>query len=164
MLFLKLTGARPSELRELEWSDIHLERCVIVLTRHKTIRTQRRPRPRVIHLVPAIIKLLILIRRRGEGDKHVFLTHQGTPWSRNSIQQKIRRLRAKAGIPDDVKLYGLRHGFATRAVLNGLDIKTLAELMGHTTTRVTEGYVHLAGRQSHLAAAMQQAIAGRQDT
>jgi site-specific recombinase XerD len=73
------------------------------------------------------------------------------------LARRIRRARETAGIPDSVKLYGLRHGFGTRAVTNGVDIKTLSELMGHTSTRMTEHYVHLAGQQPHLAAAMRQA-------
>ena len=161
LLFLKLTGARPSELRDLRWTDLDLDRGVIVLPHHKTSRTQKKPKPRTIQLVPPIVRLLTLIRRRNEGAGHVFVTHLGTPWSRNGITQKIKRLRAKASLPDDAKLYGLRHHFATRAIVNGVDIKTLAELMGHTTTRVTETYVHLVGQQPHLAAAMRQATAGR---
>ena len=46
----------------------------------------------------------------------------------------------------------------------GVDIKTLAELMGHTTSRMTEHYVHLAGCQKHLAAAMLQAVGRRRDS
>ena len=73
----------------------------------------------------------------------------------------MQRARAKAGIPDDCKLYGLRHRFGTEAILNGVDIKTLAELMGHSTTKMSENYVHLAGQASHLAAAMRRATSPR---
>jgi AraC-like DNA-binding protein len=58
----------------------------------------------------------------------------------------MQRARERAKIPDEVKLYGLRHAFGTRAILNGVDIKTLAELLGHTTTRMSEHYIHLAGQ------------------
>lgn len=111
--------------------------------------------------MPAVVKLLALVRRRGEPGQHVFLTHLGTPWARNSIQQKIKRLRCRAGVPEDAKLYGLRHQFGTRAIVNGVELKTLSELMGHTTTRMTEHYVHLADQQPHLAAAMRRATGGR---
>jgi integrase len=163
LFFMKLTGARPSELRNLRWSDIDPDRGVITLTRHKTSRTQKTPRPRVIQLVPATVKVLALIRRRGEVANHVFVTHLGTPWARNSLQQKVKRLRSKAGLADDAKLYGLRHHFGTRAIVNGVDLKTLAELMGHATTRMTEHYVHLAGQQPHLASAMRRATGCRPD-
>jgi site-specific recombinase XerD len=73
----------------------------------------------------------------------------------------MRRLRERAGLPKNAKMYGIRHQFGTQSVVNGVDIKTLSELMGHTTTRMTEHYVHLAGRSEHLAAAMQQAVSQR---
>jgi site-specific recombinase XerD len=100
-----------------------------------------------------VVKLLKSIKKRREGE-HVFLTYRLTPWNRFSLGLRVRRAREKAGIPDDAKLYGVRHAFGTRGVVNGCDIKTLAELMGHTTTRMTEHYLHLAGQREHLASAM----------
>lgn len=163
MIFLRLTGARPLELRGLLWTDMDLDRAEIVLQRHKTSRTQRQRKPRRIPLVPAVIRLLARIRRRGEGDGHVFLTHRGTPWARYSIAQRLKRLRRRAGLPDDVTLYGLRHEFGTQAMLKGVDLKTLAELMGHTTTRTTEHYLHLTGQFTHLHDSMRRATARRPD-
>ncbi len=84
----------------------------------------------------------------------MFLTHRLTPWTKNTLAQRVKRARKLAGIPDDAKLYGVRHAFGTRAVLNGVPLKTLAELLGHTTTRMSEHYVHLAGQHAHLASAM----------
>jgi site-specific recombinase XerD len=73
-----------------------------------------------------------------------------------NLSLRMQRARAKAGIPDDAKLYGLRHAFGTRAILNGVDIKTLAELLGHTSTRMSEHYVHIAGKVPHLLEAMRK--------
>jgi integrase len=157
LIFLRYTGARPGEASSLEWEDINLEKAVIVLHRHKTSRTQRVKKPRVIPLHPVVLKLLIHIRRRGEPGPLVFLNHRQTAWNRSNLSLRVRRARAAAGVPGEAKLYGLRHGFGTRSILNGVDLKTLAELMGHTTTRMTEHYVHLVGHQAHLAAAMLRA-------
>jgi integrase len=152
--FLRLSGARTCEASRLRWSNINIENAEIVFNRHKTSSTQRTPKPRVIPLHPEVIKLLISIRERNEPGPHVFHTHRGTPWNRSNLSLRMQRAREKANIPNDVKLYGLRHAFGTRAIVNGVDLKTLAELMGHTTTRITENYVHLAGKRSHLAASM----------
>ena len=68
--FLRLTGARPGEASHLEWSHIDLDAAVIVLTVHKTSRTQRQPKPRVIPLTQEVVDLLTAIRRgrsRGRG-------------------------------------------------------------------------------------------------
>lgn len=155
LIFLRFTGCRPGELCRLEWSDIDLDNQVIVLRRHKT--SKKTKKPRIIPLHPVVLKLLIHLRRRQESDRLVFLTHRRTPWNRSNLSLRVRRAREAAGIPSDAKLYGLRHAFGTRSIVNGVDIKTLAELMGHTTTRMTEHYLHLAGQRAHLAAAMLRA-------
>lgn len=163
LLFMRNTGARPSEMAALTWNDVDLENGVAILREHKTARTQRTPRPRVIQLVPVVVRLLrYLASRCPLSTDRVFLTARGTPWNRWNLCLRMRRLREKANVPADAKLYGIRHQFGTQSIVNGVDLKTLAELMGHTTTRMTEHYIHLAGRQSHLAAAMRQAVCGRQ--
>jgi integrase len=157
LIFLRYTGARPGEASALEWSDIDIDNAVIVLHEHKTSHTQRCKKPRIIPLHPVVLKLLIYLRQLGQPGNRVFLTHRKTPWNRSNLSLRVSRARRIAHIPDDAKLYGLRHGFGTRSILNGVDLKTLSELMGHSTTRMTEHYVHLAGQQKHLAAAMLQA-------
>jgi integrase len=136
--FLRLTGARPCEARTLRWTDINLDAAAIVLTKHKTAKSQRTPKPRVIPLDTEVVQLLTSIRARNEAGEFVFYNYRGTTWNRSNLSLRLQRGRNKAGIPADAKLCGLRHVFGTRAIVNGVDLKTLAELMGHTTTRVTE--------------------------
>ena len=125
----------------LTWDDVDLEHGVIVLQQHKTSRTQRTPRPRVIQLVPDGREAAQADQTAGASrTKHVFLTSHRQPWNVDSLGSRMRRLRERAGLPNDVKLYGIRHQFGTQSVVNGVDIKTLAELMGHTPTRMTEHY------------------------
>jgi integrase len=156
LIFLRFTGCRPCEAARLHWNEVQ-GNCIVLLE-HKTSRTQRVRKPRVIPLHPVVVKLLIGIRRRNEGER-VFLSHTKTPWTKNSLALRVRRARKKAGLPDDAKLYGTRHAFGTRAIVNGVALKTLAELLGHTTTRMSEHYLHLAGEHAHLASAMQIANA-----
>lgn len=165
LLFLRFTGARTGEMTVLTWDDVDLEKGIAVLRKHKTSRTQRVPAPRVIHLVPTVVRLLRYIRKyQKPGAKRIFVTMRGTPWHHKNLALRMRRLRKRAKLPDDVKLYGIRHQFGTQSIVNGVDIKTLAELMGHRSTKMTEHYVHLAGRQEHLAAAMQRAVASHRGT
>ncbi len=162
--FLRLTGARPGEAAKLEWSHIDLTVAVIVLPIHKTSRTQRTPKPRVIPLTQEVVELLTAIRCREEKGPRVFSTYRGTPWNRSNLSLRMQRTRAKAGIPDDAKLYGLRHRFATQAIVNGVDLKTVAELLGHTTTRTAEHYIHMAAQRTHLHEAMERATRSRPES
>jgi integrase len=161
LVFLWYTGCRPQEAAELWWSDVNFDENVIVLTEHKTIRTQSQPRPRVIPMDPVVIKLLRWIQRLEQPGDRVFLTFRRTPWDNHNLSHRIRRAREVAGLPADAKLYGIRHAFGTRGVINQCDLKTLSALMGHTTTRMTEYYVHLAGQRAHLASAMRLVNARR---
>ena len=161
-IFLWYTGCRPKEACQLRWSEVDFEHSVITLRHHKTSRTQRRAMPRIVPVHPYVAKILQAIKRRNEGEV-VFLTHRLTPWTKNTLGQRTKRAREIAGVPHDAKLYGIRHAFGTRGIINGCDIKTLAELMGHTTTRMTEHYLHLAGQREHLAAAMRRVNGHRRD-
>lgn len=159
--FLRLTGARTCEASRLKWADINLESAVIVIAKHKTSKTQRAPKPRVIPLDPEVVGLLVAIRQRQEPGDFVFRNHRGTPWNRCSTSLRMQRSRERAGVPEDAKVYGLRHAFGTRAIVNGVDIKTLAELMGHSSTKTTEHYLaSLGGMAAHMQAAMRKANTG----
>ena len=48
----------------------------------------------------------------------------------------------RAGIQEHFRLYDLRHTYATRAAQAGIDVLTLAALLGHTTVQMTSRYVH----------------------
>jgi integrase len=152
LLALYLTGARPKEVRELRWEQVREDGCW-VLKAHKT--KKKTGSPRVVY-PPQAVKVIVE-RLRGNGHSHVFLNTEGNPWTMNALRLQIYRLRTKLELPEDVCAYLCRHGFGTRAILNGVDGKTLAELMGHTSLEMINSvYVHLADQRQHLAAAAEK--------
>lgn len=158
VVFCLLTGARPCEVRSLLWSNVSLEDSIVRMSEHKTSRTQRIPRPREIVLVPQVVRMLNKIKLRGDNDCFVFVSTKGHPWHRNSLSQALKRIRKIAGLKSDLVLYGLRHRFATQACLNDVSLPILAQMMGHTTTRMTERYINLAGATDHLRASAMRAV------
>lgn len=153
--FCRLTGARPGEMAAAKWSDLEIDtetgRGVIILREHKTSHVED-AQPRVIGLGREVVELLDRIRRGlgvfpGFEPDHIFLNSRRKPWTRNALSLRITKLRKVTGLPADAKLYGLRHSFATGALERGVEIKNVAELMGHTTTRMTEYYAHLTGKR-----------------
>lgn len=66
--------------------------------------------------------------------------------SKARITDHWRVMKDAIGIDDrECVPYSLRHTFGTRAILSGIDIDTLRVLMGHSTRKMTEKYMHLAG-------------------
>lgn len=164
LLFVRLAGVRPGEMSVLEWRGedtwIDAERGCGVWMVHKTSRKQKVKKPRVVPLHPVLVKLLIWIRRNGGDGRHVFTNSRGRPWDRRSLALRIMRLREATGTPKTAKLYGCRHAFATDCVKHKVSLATLAELLGHSSTRMSEYYVHLAGDVEHLHQAVQQTFGG----
>jgi len=161
----RLSGARPQELRDATWAQLQVDReslrGAIILQEHKTCDAEDAA-PRVIALPPEAVRELVeqwqAVTARhlpGMAPDHIFLNSRGRPWTRSAVCKRLRELRFRLGLPDDAKLYGLRHKFATDAIINGLGIKDVADLLGHRSTKTTEHYLHTAGlfaRQSDLAA------------
>jgi len=150
---LRQTGARPSEVRRLTWDQVREDRWV--LAEHKTVG--KTGKPRVIYLTPPMRRLMRILRRHTT-NKHVFVNCHRRPWTTNAVRLQMKRLRDKLGLRNNVCAYEIRHAFGTYGVLNGVDIATLSELMGHRdTTMVSRVYAHLAGQTAHLAAAVKKA-------
>lgn len=111
----------------------------------------------MIHLSPVMQRFFAAAGRRRRGD-HVFLNSRGEPRTASALRQRIARLKRRLGLAADVCAYLFRHAFGTNAVLNGVDVAAVAELMGHASTEVTTCvYIHLAGQTSHLQAAAERA-------
>jgi integrase len=151
LLALRETGARPKEVRDLVWAQVQEDRWVLV--KHKTRR--KVGKPRVIYLSATMRQMMA--RLKGNGQAHVFLNTEGEPWSMNAVRLQVWRLKKALGLSEDVCAYLCRHGFGTRAILNGVNPAVVAELMGHASLdMVSKVYVHLADQHEHLRKAVEQ--------
>lgn len=136
------TGARPGpcELFRLRWDDILLDEGVIYMPcayKSKTISAR---------YVPIHEALLPKVRewRNQDGNTCSSVIHyRGKPVKR--ISETWRKLREKAGIARKIRPYDLRHAFATLSMAESGDIKSIAELMGHSTyTMLLSVYQHVS--------------------
>jgi integrase len=148
LIFLKFTGCRPGEAASMRWPDVHFEEAAVVLNEHKTAR--KTGRPRIIPLVPTVIKLLLWMRSAQEVSSahkqdHVFRNGRSNAFSRGWLSLKMQRLRRRLGLPASVTLYGLRHRYCLMGIKNGVNLKLLSLCMGHVRTQMTEHYISEAG-------------------
>lgn len=149
---LKHTGCRPKEARTLTWDQVQEDQWV--LRHHKT--AHKVGKPRIIFLSKPMQRLMKTLRNRSK-DSHVFLNARSEPWTVNAIRCRINRLKKKTDLPKDVCSYLLRHAFGTNAILNGVDVITVAQLMGHESLdMIKKVYAHLADKHKHLQDALEQ--------
>jgi integrase len=143
------TGARPGEVRKVTAAHVNLDLGVWVFKEHKTVK--RTGRPRIIYLTPAMVELTRRLMEkypegplfRGPRSKRGF--------TRNGVRCRFRNLRKKLPHLAGVISYTMRHSFATQALVNGVGIAHVAELMGHVdASMVSQHYAHLAGNIQHM--------------
>ena len=82
----------------------------------------------------------------------IFTTSIGTPLDPRNVTAVFARLRAKAGYPW-LRLHDLRHACATFLLASGVEPRTVMEILGHATIRLTmETYGHVLPNRMHDAA------------
>jgi integrase len=150
------TGARPGEVRKVTAAHVDFDLGIWTLAEHKTAR--KTGKPRVIYLTPAMLEISRrLTQQYPEGPLFRGPRSQGG-FSRNSIRIRFRNLRAKHPQLKGVISYTMRHSFATQALVNGVGLAHVAELLGHVDARmVSAHYSHLASNVEHMRDAARRA-------
>mgnify|MGYP003183409520 FL=1 len=75
--------------------------------------------------------------------EYVFPSPNGGPISPDSVLNMLHRVLERAGLPK-VRFHDLRHTFATLALQNGVDIKTVSSMLGHYSAGFTlDTYTHV---------------------
>src|SRR5262245_3136430 len=157
LIALRYTSARPGEVRNLTWAQVDWENHRWVIHRHKSSRTARVSKPKIIPMCRCVERLLRWLHPRSGHQPHVFLNSEGRAWTKDAFVQRMESLRRRAGIVADengenLVLYHHRHTFLTVAASSaGISGPMLQQLAGHTDPRTTERYAHLASRDIHQA-------------
>ncbi len=98
----------------------------------------------------AAIKNYLEKREDPGGELFVSLTKQGKSIGRITPRavERMVELRAKeAGIPKKVHPHQIRHSFATDLLINGADLRSVQELLGHANIATTQIYTHLTNKE-----------------
>ncbi len=148
ILLCLYTGLRLGELLGLTWEDVDMEKGVIQITKaiyrekvgeegwQTVVGTPKtRSSERVIPL-PAYVTRMLEEDRRLATSPYVVENKKGERMAIRSYQYMFEKLTERAGVRR-LKFHALRHTFATRAIECGMDIRTVADLMGHKNASIT---------------------------
>lgn len=161
------TGIRLGELCGLKWEDIDFEAGTMsvsrTVTRTKSSETggtstvllvgspKSRKSVRKIPLPDFLIEMFGKQNEHNENDKFFILTGTETPLDPRTYQKLFKRILMNVGVKDR-KFHAIRHTFATRALELGIDIKTMSEILGHSSVTVTLNiYAHSLYEQKRIA-------------
>ena len=137
VLLLLHTAMRPSEGAGLRWEQVLIGQGMIDLTETKTD-------PRRVPMTQTINKMFERMKTASEGENDYVFLPPGNEY-RDQPHRYFRRSFGNAcryaGI-SNFTLYGLRHSAASYLIMHGVDIRTVAEIMGHKNISQTMKYTH----------------------
>lgn len=136
------TGLRISECLNLTVSDLKMMDEEIV------IRDPKNSKERVIYPSIRIYKLInkyIEVRGNIKNTDHLFITTLDTKLNKRTFQERLANYAKSAKVEKKVSPHMLRRTYAKNAIKAGMDVFTLAQLLGHSTLQVTREYAQLYG-------------------
>lgn len=150
------TGIRIGEACALTWGDINLEEGLIYIRKNiqrvkagdgQKNSTQilfQTPKTstslRTIPIPPVLLPMLKIYRG---ADEQYIIQGIKKPWAEpRTLQYRFASILKKCGI-ENFNFHMLRHAFATRCITQGFDVKSLSEILGHSSIQITLSlYVH----------------------
>jgi integrase/recombinase XerC len=142
---LYAAGVRVGELASLELNDLELSADGGLLK-----VTGKGSKQRLAPIGVGTVRILetYLSTERHQLDKgrtkRVFLNKNFGPLSVRSMRRMVERYIARAGLPPWVSPHTLRHSFATHLLDNGADLRSVQELLGHSSLATTQIYTHVS--------------------
>jgi len=99
---------------------------------------------RVVPLLPVVLEAVEAYRKlcpyHLAQDSPLFLGARGGPLQPAIIQREMQKMRGAFGLPENATPHALRHSFATHLLAGGGDLRTIQELLGHSSLSTTQIY------------------------
>jgi len=148
------TGMRKGEIFNLKWQDVDLDLRMIHVSDSKNYEARDIPMNDILY------KTLKALREKAEeGQEYVFVNPKtGRPYD---LKRSFKTALKRAGI-EDFTFHDLRHTFASHLVMNGVDLMTVKELLGHKDIKMTMRYSHLSPDHKRVAVKRIEAVLKRE--
>jgi integrase len=153
---LIVTGSRPGEVLSAQWPQFNLQRGVWTKPSHHT----KQKKEENIPLNPAALLILKRMAQHKTGI-HLFPGREGDRQARTTLRNAWRQVCKAAGLATEyqvmgrrgkllprwkpnVRVYDLRHTFASHLISRNWSLQLVGKLLGHTQSPTTERYAHIA--------------------
>ena len=136
-------GLRIAEALALNVKDVTSNSEVLIIT-------GKGNKQRLVPVLPVVHHALLLWLKHHPNplpEAPVFVGSRGDRINPGVVQRNVRMIRHAMGLPDTVTPHALRHSFATHLLQGGGDLRTVQELLGHSSLSATQRYTEVTTEQ-----------------
>ncbi len=139
------TGARVYEISNLKRQDIDLDNGIIrIFGKGSKERCVQIGNHDILELMKAYYQMnQEVIEQCG----FFFVNQQGKRFSEQSIRRMLRKYSCQAGVSIHITPHMFRHSVATYLLEEGVDIMYIQKLLGHSSIKTTQIYLHIASKK-----------------
>jgi len=137
------TGFRRGELLGLRWRDVDFKAGILTFPKSKNGETRHVP-------MTSAVRMILLKRPRAlDGSVLIFPNSEGhldLRWATKTVPVALRAANVQG-----FRFHDLRHTFASRLAMEGVELMTIRELLGHKSMAMTLRYAHLSPEHRRIA-------------
>ncbi len=140
IVLLYSTGLRISEALNLRVSDINNESLIV---------TGKGDKQRQVFILPVVkkgiqeyVKACPYLGTNNE-TQYLFLGVRGKKLGRTYVANRLQKIRRMLNLPEILSPHAFRHSFATHLLQEDIDIRSIQQLLGHSSLETTQIYTHL---------------------
>ncbi len=140
------TGIRSAELVSLRLADVDLRgRFLRVMGKGNKERMVPFGEPAEEALTKYLSRRneLLVKDRENRGKDFIFLNYRGTPLTTRSVRRLVAKYIRLASLKTNLSPHSLRHSFATHLLNAGADLRSIQELLGHSSLSTTQKYTQV---------------------
>lgn len=137
-------GLRISEASSLSLKNVDLKSCQVKVF-------GKGSKERIVPIHDQAVRFISLYLQNGrealstsESPSNLFLSSRGKVYSPDCIRRMFKQTLVKAGLDPTLSPHALRHSFATDVLVGGADLRSVQEMLGHSSLSTTQIYTHIS--------------------
>lgn len=137
------SGLRASEVVNLTFNQVDFDNRIMKVSgkgnKDRLVPFTTSAKESMLNYINSLRKDLLR-----EDTKYIFLNSQGNKMTVRGLEYILDEIEVKTGLYGKIHPHMLRHSFATKMLNRGADLRTIQELLGHSSIETTSIYTHVA--------------------
>lgn len=143
LMLMFASGLRASEVVNLTFNQVDFDNRIMKVSgkgnKDRLVPFINSAKEAMLNYINGLRKDLLK-----EDTKYIFLNSKGNKMTVRGLEYILEEIEAKTGLYGKIHPHMLRHSFATKMLNRGADLRTIQELLGHSSIETTSIYTHVA--------------------